>query len=162
MRTEVEAARAVLITVKYYPPDEHIETFLEIRERRSGEDRLVATIEVVSRANKTPSQQGFEQYRDKQREVLSGQAHLIEIDLLAQGTHVTAVPGARAAHEAGPFDYHVSIHRFDRPKDFFVYPIRMEERLPVIAIPSSRRSGRAPRLAGRVHPGLRCRAVCAR
>ena len=135
VRTEVEAARAVLITVKYYPPYEHIETFLEIRERQSGQDRLVATIEVLSRSNKTPSHQGFDQYRKKQRAVLSGQAHLIEIDLLRKGTHVTAVPRACACAEAGPFDYHVSIHRFDRPKDFFVYPIRMEERLPVITIP---------------------------
>ena len=33
------------------------------------------------------------------------------------------------------FDYHVSVHRFDLPKDFFVYPIRLEQRLPVIAVP---------------------------
>lgn len=135
VRTELEAAQAVLITVEYYPPYEHIETFLEIRERQSGQDRLVATIEVLSRSNKTPSHQGFDQYRKKQRAVLSGQAHLIEIDLLRKGTHVTAVPRARARAEAGPLDYHVSIHRFDRPKDFFVYPIRLEERLPVITIP---------------------------
>ena len=37
--------------------------------------------------------------------------------------------------KAGPFDYHVSIHRFDRPKDFFVYPISLQNRLPVIPIP---------------------------
>jgi Protein of unknown function (DUF4058) len=135
VQTELEAARTVLITVEYDPTYEHTETFLEIRERRGDRDRLVATIEVLSRSNKTPSHQGFDQYRKKQRAVLSGQAHLIEIDLLRKGTHVTAVPRTRARAEAGPFDYHVSIHKFDRPKDFFVYPIRLEERLPVIAIP---------------------------
>ena len=35
----------------------------------------------------------------------------------------------------GPFDYHVSIHRFDRFEEFLVYPIRLEERLPELAIP---------------------------
>jgi hypothetical protein len=134
VRTE-EAAQAVTITVEYNPPYEHIETFLEIRERQGSQDRLVATIEVLSRSNKIPSHQGFDQYRKKQRAVLSGQAHLIEIDLLRKGTHVTAVPRSRARAEAGPFDYHISIHRFDRPKEFLVYPILLQQRLPVITIP---------------------------
>ena len=57
------------------------------------------------------------------------------MDLLRKGTHVTAVPRAIAHVKAGPFDYHVSIHRFDRPRDYYVYPIHLEQRLPVIAIP---------------------------
>lgn len=135
LHTEGEAAQPVLITVEYGEPEEHTEIFLEIRELRSGEHRLVATIEVLSPANKTPSHPGFSKYRAKQREILAGQSHLIEIDLLRKGTHVTAVPRSRARDEAGPYDYHVSVHRFDRPTDFFVYPIRLEERLPVIAVP---------------------------
>jgi Protein of unknown function (DUF4058) len=133
--TRLEASRPVIIAVETVEHDEHVERFVEIRERRSGQDRLVATIEVVSPANKTPSHPGFDKYRDKQREVLAAQAHLVEIDLLRKGTHVTAVPRANARAEAGPYDYHVSIHRFDRPNDYFVYPTRLEERLPVIAIP---------------------------
>jgi hypothetical protein len=74
-------------------------------------------------------------YRAKQREVLAGHAHLIEIDLLRAGTHVTAVPGDIAKDKAGPFDYHVSVHRFDRPKEFVVYPIHLRRRLPVITVP---------------------------
>ena len=53
----------------------------------------------------------------------------------SRGTHVTAVPRDIARDKAGPFDYHVSIHRFDRPDAYFVYPIRLENRLPVLAIP---------------------------
>jgi Protein of unknown function (DUF4058) len=135
VRTEFETPQPVLITVEKGVPWEHTELFLEVRELRNGQDRLVATIEVVSPANKTPSHQAFDKYRKKQRAVLAGQAHLIEIDLLRKGTHVTAVPRADARAEAGPFDYHVSIHRFDRPKEFLVYPIRLEQRLPMIAIP---------------------------
>jgi hypothetical protein len=135
VRTEREAAQPVLITVEDVVEDEHIETFVAIRGRRGGQDRLIATLEVVSRSNKTASHPGFEQYRQKQREVLASQAHLIEIDLLRKGTHVTAVPRGLARAKAGPYDYHVSVHRFDRPKDYFVYPIHLEQRLPVIAIP---------------------------
>jgi hypothetical protein len=135
LQTELEASQTVLITVEDVGHDEHIETFLEIRGRQDGQDRLIATIEVVSRSNKTPSHQGFDQYRDTQREVLAGQAHLIEIDLLRSGTHVTAVPRDIARKKAAPYDYHVSVHRFDRPKEYLVYPIRLEQRLPVIAVP---------------------------
>ena len=109
--------------------------YLEIHGRWSGQDRLIATIEVVSPFNKTPGHEGYDQYRAKQREVLAGQAHLIEIDLLRAGTHVTAVPRDIAMEKAGPFDYHVSVHRFDRPKDYLVYPIRLEQRLPTITVP---------------------------
>jgi hypothetical protein len=132
---EVEASRSVIITVETIEHDEHVERFVEIYQKKGSQDRLVATIEVVSPANKTPSHPGFEKYRDKQREVQAAQAHLIEIDLLRKGTHVTAVPRDIARAKAGPFDYHVSVHRFDRPRDFFVYPILLEEDLPVLAIP---------------------------
>jgi Protein of unknown function (DUF4058) len=135
VHTHPEANRPIRITVEYGEPEERTEIFLEIRELRSGQHRLVSTIEVVSRANKNPRHPGFNHYRARQREILAGQSHLIEIDLLRKGTHTTAVPRARAHAEAGPYDYHVSVHRFDRPADFFVYPIRLEERLPVIAVP---------------------------
>lgn len=135
VREETETGQPVLITVKTGAPWEHAEWFLEIRELPSGQDRLIATIEVVSPANKTPSHQAFEKYRREQHAVIAGKAHLVEIDLLRKGTHVTAVPRAIARAKAGPFDYHVSIHRFDRPRDFLVYPIRLGQRLPVLMIP---------------------------
>jgi hypothetical protein len=135
VENELETGQPVVITVEEVEHDFHRERYLEIRGRWSGQDRLVATIEVVSPFNKTPSHQGFDKYRAKQREVLGGQAHLIEIDLLRRGTHVTAVPRDIARAKAGPYDYHISVHRFDQPKDYFVYPIRLEQRLPVIAIP---------------------------
>ncbi len=133
--TKLRPGRPIVITVEDVEQEEHIERFLEIRGRWGGQDRLVATIEIVSRSNKTPGEEGFDQYRAKQREVLAGQAHLIEIDLLRDGTHVSAVPEDRAREEAGPFDYHVSIHRFDRPNEYSIYPIRLEQRLPVLSVP---------------------------
>src|SRR5438270_61078 len=86
-------------------------------------------------ANKTPGNPGRDSYRDKQREILAGPTHLIEIDLLRGGAHATAVPRDLAVARAGEFDYHVCVHRFDRPNLCFLYPIRLEQRLPNIAIP---------------------------
>ena len=135
VETELEAGQPVVITVEDVEHDEHIENVLEIHGRWSGQDRLIATIEVVSPSNKTPGDEGYDKYRAKQREVLAGQAHLIEIDLLRAGRTSPRSPETSPREKAGPFDYHVSVHRFDRPKDFLVYPIRLRQRLPVITVP---------------------------
>lgn len=123
--------RAVLVRV---PHDEHRETFLDIYARQDNGDRLVTTIEMLSPSNKTPGEHGRELYLRKQKEILDSKVHLVEIDLL-RGIHSTAVPRERALEESGPFDYHVCIHFFDHFEDYLVYPIRLEEALPEIAIP---------------------------
>ena len=128
----VARSRAVVVTVAR---EEVRQTFLEIRIRQGADERVVTTIEVLSPANKTPGDHGRDPYLQKQREILDSQTHLVEIDLLRGGMHATAVPLELAFEKAGPFDYHVSIHRFDRSEDFLVYPIRLEERLPEVAIP---------------------------
>ena len=66
---------------------------------------------------------------------LASKAHLVEIDLLRAGDHVSAVPLDAATEICGAFDYHVSVHCFDDRETYFVYPIGLEERLPPIAIP---------------------------
>jgi hypothetical protein len=124
-------SQPVVVTI---PHDEHREPFLGIFSRLEGE-RVVTAIEVLSLTNKTRGERGRELYLRKQREVLDSTIHLVEIDLLRAGEHTTAVPRDRAVAKAGPFDYHVCIHHFDNIEDYFVYPIRLEERLPEIAIP---------------------------
>lgn len=124
--------RPIVISV---PHDERRETLVEVRRKEGKELRLVASIEVLSLSNKFPGAKGRELYRRKQRELLGSDVHLIEIDLLRGGRHATAVPRDRLIAEAGPFDYHVSIHHADDIEDYFIYPIRLDERLPEIAIP---------------------------
>jgi hypothetical protein len=126
------AVRAKPVVVRV-PHDERRETFVEIYA--SDGRRLVTSIEVLSPANKTPGEHGQDLYLQKQRELLRSQVHLVEIDLLRRGEHATAVPRDRAVAEAGPFDYHVCVHRFDRFQEFVVYPIQLPEPLPEIAIP---------------------------
>jgi hypothetical protein len=125
-------AEPVLIHV---PHDEVREPFVEIYTRREQAERLVTTIEVLSLSNKSPGQHGRDLYERKQREVLRSQVHLVEIDLLRGGEHTTAVPRDRAIAEAGPFDYHVCIHRFDNQDYFGLYPVLLPAQLPVLAIP---------------------------
>lgn len=115
--------------------EERTESYLEIYARRDGEDRLVTSIEILSPSNKRLGSEGREKYMEKQREILDGDVNLVEIDLLRGGTHISAVPRALAEEKAGPFDYHVSIHRFDRSREFLVYPIFLWRRLPTIRIP---------------------------
>jgi hypothetical protein len=110
------------------------ETFVEIYSQREGL-RLVTSIEVLSLSNKTPGNHGRDLYRQKQRELLGKEVHLIEIDLLRGGEHTTAVPLDLAQDRAGLFDYHVCVRPFDQLGTFYVYPIRLQDSLPEIAVP---------------------------
>jgi hypothetical protein len=121
--------------VVHVPHDERHENFVDIYMGRGEDRRLVTTIELLSLANKTPGEHGRDLYLRKQREMLGSRVHLVEIDLLRAGEHTTAVPLDRALEQAGPFDYHVCIHRFDNLEDYFVYPIRLEQSLPEVVIP---------------------------
>jgi hypothetical protein len=116
------------------PNDETTETFLEIRTVQDDQ-RLITMIEVLSPNNKAPGNEGRDLYKKKQREVLASQVNLVEFDLLRGGTHTTAVPREKAVEVTGPFDYHVSVRRFDHLGRFYVYPIRLQHKLPEITIP---------------------------
>jgi uncharacterized protein DUF4058 len=109
------------------------EIFLEIHAQPGGE-RVVATIEVLSPANKTAGQ-GRTLYLQKQDEMLRSRVHLIEIDLLRAGVPTTVVPMGDAVRTVGFFDYHACVHRWDRPSVCFLYPIQLQGRLPILSIP---------------------------
>jgi hypothetical protein len=128
----ISRGRPILVRV---PHDERRESFLEIYALQDKGDRLITTIEVLSHTNKSPGEHGRELYLRKQKKILDSKVHLVEIDLLRGGIHSTAVPRERVVEMSGPFDYHVCIHCFDHFEDYLVYPIRLEERLPEIAIP---------------------------
>jgi Protein of unknown function (DUF4058) len=132
---EVDQDEPIAVAVETIEDDPFVEPVIEIRRRQGADVRLVASIEVLSPANKTPDNPSRVKYLDKQREVLAGPTHLIEIDLLRGGDHTTAVPLELAVAKTGVFDYHVCVHRFDQPDLYFVYPIKLEQRLPGIRIP---------------------------
>jgi Protein of unknown function (DUF4058) len=132
---EVETNNPVVVRVETIEHGPFKESYVEVRRREGKKVRIVTSIEVLSPSNKSPGNPGRELYLSKQREILGADTHLVEIDLLRGGAHTSAVPHDLAEQKAGPFDYHVSTHRFDRPQDFLVHPIRLDERLPRIGIP---------------------------
>jgi hypothetical protein len=138
------AVRSKPIVVTMFE-DEKRQCFVDIRTRQGDEERVVATIEVLSPTNKTPGEKGQEAYLKKQQEVIDGGSiHLVEIDLLRGGHHVTVIKEDVLQEEAGPFDYHVCVRPFDEPGKFYVYPIELPDPLPEIAVPLLPGDGTVP------------------
>lgn len=131
----IQEALPIQITVSRAERHEFRESYLEIYSKQESERRLVTAIEILSPWNKRPDDEARGEYRRKQDEFLAGRVNLVEIDLLRGGAHTTAVPQKAFVKRCGTCDYHVSVHRFDRSKDFFVYPIQLESRLPAVFIP---------------------------
>jgi hypothetical protein len=96
-------------------------------------DEVVAVIEVLSPANKTPGE-GRRLYRHKQREIVDSPAHLIEIDLLSQGLLTVAIPEEGWA-SLPRHRYLVSVKRAPEQYRFEVYPIPLQHRLPRVRVP---------------------------
>lgn len=119
--------------VIHVPHDEMREPFVEIR-LEDGQ-RLVTAIEVLSLTNKKPGEHGRDLYLKKQQEMLDGQVNLVEIDLVRGGLHTSAVPHELLRAQAGALDYHVCVRRYEQWEDYTVYPWRLEQRVPDIAIP---------------------------
>jgi hypothetical protein len=112
-------------------PVEHREPFVEIVHAAS--DEVVAVMEVLSPANKAPGE-GHRLYCRKQQEILDSSAHLIEIDLLAEGL-LTIAPSEEGIASLPPYRYLVSAKRAPDRYRFEVYPIPLQRRLPRVRVP---------------------------
>lgn len=121
---------AVTLTL---PLDEYEEAWIEVRTT-GVKGRVVTIIEVLSPGNKRPGTDAAEKYRQKQEEVLASEVHLVEIDLLRGGSHVTAIPSG-SLDSVRPYDYLTVVRRADRPLQVQVYPTRLRNRLPRIPVP---------------------------
>ncbi len=125
---EEESQLPVVFTL---PPVEHREPFIEI-VHAAGEE-VVTVIEVLSPANKTAGK-GRRLYHRKQQEILNSAAHLVEIDLLAEGLHTVALPEDGLA-SLPPHRYLISVNRATDKYRFELYPIPLRRRLPHINVP---------------------------
>jgi hypothetical protein len=122
--TGTAIVNAPLILPTSFPePIPHIS--VEIRD--VAERRLVTCIEVLSPTNKRGP--GREEYMGKRYQILSGDAHLVEIDLLRAGTRFPT----REPLPAVP--YFVFISHAERRQEVKVWPIALEQPLPVTPIP---------------------------
>ncbi len=75
------------VLMRAFIEEEHREAFVEIYEA-TPEQRLVTSIEVLSPSNKRPNTTGRDVYLRKRQSLLLGEANLVEIDLLRDGTRM--------------------------------------------------------------------------
>lgn len=114
-------------------PVEMREVYIEILPV-ADQSRVVTVIEILSPSNKIAGSEGCHLYLTKQREILSSQTHLIEIDLLRQGEHTVTAPREMLLRK-GKWDYLVCLHRGGQGGRYEVWAITMQQRLPRIHVP---------------------------
>jgi hypothetical protein len=100
-------------------------SYVEIRDRRNR--RLVTVIELLSPSNKRPGEDR-EQYLTKRAEIISGQAHFVEIDLLRGW-------GRMPFAEEVVCDYCVLVSRYEERPVAGLWQIHLRDPLPHIRIP---------------------------
>ncbi|KAA3662960.1 MAG: DUF4058 family protein [Chloroflexi bacterium] len=98
---------------------------VEIRDVDNRE--LVTAIEILSPTNKRG--EGFKEYVSKRNQILSSSTHLLEIDLLRQGNRV---PMQQPLPDA---PYFVFLSRVEQRPVVDVWPIQMQNRLPIVPVP---------------------------
>lgn len=105
----------------------------EIREARIDvihriDQSVVAVIEIRTPANKTTGSPAHESFVAKRDEVLASSSHFVEIDLLRGGDR-------SVSFNAVPHEYRVLLSRADARPSSDLWPIRLDERLPVVPVP---------------------------
>ena len=99
--------------------------FVEVRDRRSRE--LIAVVELLSPSNKRAGRHR-EQYLAKRGQLLAGDVHYVEIDLIRGGPPMP--PGDRP-----DCSYSVLVSRAERRSRADFWPIGLRDPLPVIPVP---------------------------
>jgi hypothetical protein len=100
---------------------------VEIRE--TGTLQLVTAIEILSPVNKRRGHEAHAAYRRKRRQLFRSDAHLLEIDLLRDGERPPL------EHPVPPAPYYVVLSRSDRRPKVEVWPLQLQDSLPVLPIP---------------------------
>jgi hypothetical protein len=124
------AAEPIVIEIKHEPVTEG---FIQVIDTRNG-GRIVTVIEFTSPANKMPGK-GRQMYRQKQKELLRGKVSLVEVDLIRIGKWNLRAPQRMVAARHRGGIYHACITRGWNRHRHEVYPITLQQRLPVISIP---------------------------
>lgn len=151
LRTQQPASATAVLQAPYAPPqvlhveeELHTETYVQILDREQGL-RLVTVIEVISPTNKELNTKGRELYLRKQSEILKSDVHLVELDLLRGGEYTLAPPRHKVVERFGErWHYLLSISRADDPHNFWLYPLTIRDRLPVIPVPLAIGDGFVP------------------
>ena len=97
---------------------------VEIYDRQLNQ--LVTSIEILSPVNKR--EPGLGKYRQKKRQLQEAGVHLLEIDLLRRGQRPTFMPGIPDT------PYLITLTRAEALA-MDVWPVRLQDELPVVAVP---------------------------
>jgi Protein of unknown function (DUF4058) len=108
------------------------EHYIEILDRYH-DFGVVTVIEIVSPSNKAAGP-ARDSYLTKQRKIPGSECHLVEIDLLRQGTHVMSLPEL-LVERLKPFEYLVCVNRWPDRDRFERYPCGLRDSLPTIGVP---------------------------
>jgi hypothetical protein len=100
---------------------------LSVEVRDVAQRRLVALIEILSPANKRGD--GAREYDERRVALLQTQVHLLEFDLLRDGTRI---PLTDPLPEA---PYYVYLSREQRRPFTVVWALQLRDRLPVVPVP---------------------------
>jgi hypothetical protein len=128
-QTDVELAEPVIVRFRDEPVTER---FVEIRDASSG-NRVVTVIEFISPTNKI-SGEGYDLYRQKQKDVERAGTSLVEIDLVLGGKRVLSVPLTRIKFRDRT-RYQAIVRRGWQWHQAEVFPLPLHKRLPAIPIP---------------------------
>jgi hypothetical protein len=107
-----------------YPADMPL---LRVEIRDVAERRLVTIIEILSPANKHGD--GVREYAARRLELMRTETHLLEIDLLRQGTRI------QLTREPPPAPYYIYLSRSDRRPLTEVWPLPLRQPLPTVPVP---------------------------
>lgn len=102
---------------------------LSVEIRTTDTLELVTAIEILSPVNKRPGHDAYRDYQRTRRELLRSSAHLIEIDLLRGGERPPL------ERPVPPAPYYVILSRADRRPVVEVWPIQLQDPLPVLPVP---------------------------
>lgn len=107
----------------------HKQDYVVVRE--SGRfERILAVLELLSFANKSGIY--APRYREKRMRLLTSGVHFVEIDLLRGGEN----PSREMFPELAPTPYFIFVARkTGRGRNEEAYPLRLQDRLPVIGLP---------------------------
>jgi len=100
---------------------------VEVHETDTG--TLVTAIEILSPVNKRPNHEAYEDYQQKRRALLRSAAHLMEIDLLRGGRR----PPLETPWPDSP--YVVSLSRSERRPKVEIWPLRIQDAIPIMPVP---------------------------
>jgi hypothetical protein len=100
-----------------------------VQIRTVDEHKLVTSIEILSPVNKQRGHEAFDAYRRKRRALLNSDVHLMEIDLLRGGERPPLVDPVPAA------PYYITLSRVQRRPTVEVWPLRLQDTLPIVPVP---------------------------